>query len=189
MFRLDAGESGDESVSLTAPSTPGTYYYGACVDSVSGESDTRNNCSSAVTVTVSAPASVPNSPTGLTAAAHGQTRIDLAWRTPSDDGGASITGYHIEVSTDGSNWSDLDADTGSTAASYSHTGLTAGTTRHYRVSAINSAGTGPASNSDNATTSLATEGSPDLVVDNTLLSANVTPGYNLSLNATRQKPR
>ena len=52
--RLDPSESGDESVSLTAPSTPGTYYYGACVDAVSGETDTTNNCSGAVTVTVGA---------------------------------------------------------------------------------------------------------------------------------------
>ena len=44
------------------------------------------------------------------------------------------------------------ADTNSTTISYSHTGLTAGSTRHYRVFAINSAGTGPASSSDSATT-------------------------------------
>ena len=41
-----------ESIGLTAPSTTGTYYYGACVDAVTGESDTGNNCSGAVTVTV-----------------------------------------------------------------------------------------------------------------------------------------
>ena len=46
-----AGTS-DESISLTAPSTAGTYYYGACVDAVSGEPDTGNNCSSAARVTV-----------------------------------------------------------------------------------------------------------------------------------------
>ena len=32
----------------------GTYYYGACVESDSGESNTGNNCSSGVGVTVSA---------------------------------------------------------------------------------------------------------------------------------------
>ena len=37
---------------VTAPSSAGTYYYGACVESVSGETDTGNNCSAAVTVTV-----------------------------------------------------------------------------------------------------------------------------------------
>ena len=50
---LSAFGTSDESISLTAPSTAGTYYYGACVDPVSGESDTRNNCSTAVRVTVS----------------------------------------------------------------------------------------------------------------------------------------
>ena len=42
------------TIRLTAPSTAGTYYYGACVDAVPGESDTTNNCSGAVSVTVSA---------------------------------------------------------------------------------------------------------------------------------------
>ena len=41
-----------QSISLTAPSSPGTYYYGACVDAVTGESDTTNNCSSSIAVTV-----------------------------------------------------------------------------------------------------------------------------------------
>jgi len=40
---------------VTAPTTPGTYYYGVCVDSVSDESDTANNCSIAVSVTVTSP--------------------------------------------------------------------------------------------------------------------------------------
>ena len=44
------------------------------------------------------------------------------------------------------------ADTGSVDTSYSHTGLTAGSKRYYRVSAINSDGTGPASDVANATT-------------------------------------
>ena len=49
---LTAAASSGESISLTAPSSAGTYYYGACVDPVSGEYATRNNCSRAVTVTV-----------------------------------------------------------------------------------------------------------------------------------------
>ena len=161
VFRLNASETGDESVSLTAPSTPGTYYYGACVDSVSDESDIQNNCSSGVVVAVSASASVASSPTGLTATANSQTQIDLSWRVPSSGGGAAITGYRIEISEDGSNWSNLVADTRSTATRYSHISLTAGTTRHYRVSAINSAGMGAASNVATATTeSVAAEPSP-----------------------------
>ena len=51
---LSAGGTSAESISLNAPSDAGTYYYGACVESVSGESNTENNCSSGVNVTVSA---------------------------------------------------------------------------------------------------------------------------------------
>ncbi len=50
---LSASGTSAESISLNAPSSAGTYYYGACVNSVTGESDTGNNCSDAVTVTVS----------------------------------------------------------------------------------------------------------------------------------------
>ena len=44
-----------QTVALTAPSTPGTYYYGACVSTSFYELNTQNNCSAAVTITVSAP--------------------------------------------------------------------------------------------------------------------------------------
>ena len=56
---LSASGASDESLSLTAPSTAGIYYYGACVDPVSGESATGNNCSRAVTVTVAPPTNKP----------------------------------------------------------------------------------------------------------------------------------
>ena len=42
-------------LTVTAPTTPGTYYYGVCVDSVSNESDTANNCSIGVALTVTEP--------------------------------------------------------------------------------------------------------------------------------------
>ena len=50
--RLGGGRTGDESISLTAPDIIGTYYYGACVDALSEESDDQNNCSGAVSVDV-----------------------------------------------------------------------------------------------------------------------------------------
>ena len=52
---LAAAGSGSQSVELVAPSTPGTYHYGACVDAVADESDTTNNCSASVPVTVPEP--------------------------------------------------------------------------------------------------------------------------------------
>ena len=94
----------------------------------------------------------PGAPTGLAATANGPSQIDLAWTAPANTGGSAITGYTIEVSPDGSSWSDLVADTGSTDTAYAHMGLGPATTRHYRVSAINAVGTSDASDSDDTTT-------------------------------------
>ena len=103
----------------------------------------------------------PNQPTGLTATASGATQIDLAWVAPADNGGAAISGYRIEVSADaGTTWTDLLANTGTTNVTYSHTGLTRGSTRHYRVSAINANGTGAASDPTSATTTTPTPPAP-----------------------------
>lgn len=52
--RSDGGEVGQvlHSRQVAAPNASGAYYYGACIDSVAGESDVRNNCSEGVRVTV-----------------------------------------------------------------------------------------------------------------------------------------
>ena len=56
---LAANGTSTESISLTALATPGTYYYGATVDSVINESDVTNNASGAVTVVVVASLTAP----------------------------------------------------------------------------------------------------------------------------------
>ena len=142
------------TIRLTAPSTEGTYYYGACVDAVPGESDTANNCSSAVPVTVSASggggggggpiASVPGAVGNLMAVA-GDGEVVLSWDAPSSDGGAEgeVTGYEVEWSADGeTGWTGVDPAHGGTETGYGDTGLDGGTTRHYRVRAVNDAGSG-----------------------------------------------
>ena len=113
-----------------------------------GVTSAPSNTASATTHTA------PGAPTGLTAAARGKGTIDLRWSAPANDGGTAVSGYRIEVSPDGTSgsWSDLAANTGSTATAYSHTGLADETTRHYRVSAINSAGTSAASGTASDTT-------------------------------------
>ena len=57
--RRPASES-PQDIELTAPTAPGTYYYGACVDAVPQETRPRNNCSRAVRVVVSAPSVPPD---------------------------------------------------------------------------------------------------------------------------------
>ena len=49
---LGVNEGELKSISSTFPTSPGHYYYGACVDAVSGESNQHNNCSEAVPVVV-----------------------------------------------------------------------------------------------------------------------------------------
>ena len=106
------------------------------------------------------PPTWPGAPTGLAATANGPSQIDLAWTAPASTGGSAITGYKIEVSPDGSSWSDLVADTASTDTAYAHVGLNPATTRHYRVSAINAVGTSDASDSDDTTTTASTNTAP-----------------------------
>src|SRR5207245_10383233 len=70
-----------------------------------------------------------------------------------NNGGSAITGYKIERSTDGgSTWATLISNTGSVTTTYSDTGLAHSTTYTYRVSAINSVGTGSTSSTASATT-------------------------------------
>ena len=94
---------------------------------------------------------VPDAPV-LSATAGGSTRINLFWTAPGSDGGSAITGYQIEVSSDGSSFTTLVANTRITATAYTHIGLGSGATRYYRVSAINTNGTGLPSNIADATT-------------------------------------
>ena len=58
---LGANQSSAETITLTAPTPTGTYYYGACVEAVTGESRSDNNCSVAVTITIT-----PTQPVGET---------------------------------------------------------------------------------------------------------------------------
>ena len=89
---LAAAATSSESIDLTAPSAPGTYYYGACVDAVTGESDTTNNCSSAVSVTVSAPP--PPLPAGPDLTVHGIVTVTSLDGTPP--GGSFQLGAAVE---------------------------------------------------------------------------------------------
>jgi hypothetical protein len=98
----------------------------------------------------------PNQVTGLTATDFGTSRafnngrIDLSWTAPANNG-APITGYRIERSTDNVSYSAISVNTGTTATSYSDTGLNSNQIYYYKVAAINAVDTGPLSTAANAT--------------------------------------
>ena len=75
-----ASANGEPSVELTAPNTPGTYYYGVCIDAVEGESDTTNNCSTSVAITVKnrAPSAVSTLPPRTLSENDAPVAVDVA---------------------------------------------------------------------------------------------------------------
>ena len=136
-----------------------TRFYRVFAINANGEGPASNTASATTTT-----ASPPDPPRNLRATAANSSQINLTWDAPADNNGAAVTGYYIEVSDDaGSTWTDLVANTGSTATTYPHPGLNPNTTRHYRVSAINSAGTGNPSNVASATTPANRPGRPTLL--------------------------
>jgi DNA-binding beta-propeller fold protein YncE len=87
---------------------------------------------------------VPGAPSGVVGVS-GDGQVALSWVAPASNGGAVITDYVVEHSSDGgASWSTF-ADGTSTSTSAAVTGLSNGTGYVFRVSAVNSAGTGPVS--------------------------------------------
>ena len=88
---LSASGTSEESIDLTAPSTADTYYYGACVDAVTGESSATNNCSSSVQVDVTEPPPSNRSPEAVgqiaprTLEAGGSETLDVSSRFSDPD--------------------------------------------------------------------------------------------------------
>ena len=101
---LAASGTSAESIALTAPATSGTYYYGACVDAVQGESDTTNNCSAAVEVEVSEPTAPDlevGTPTVDDASPETEESFTLsATVTNAGDGAAAATTLRYHRSAD-----------------------------------------------------------------------------------------
>jgi hypothetical protein len=111
------------------------------------------------------PPSSPGVPTGLSAKAANASAF-LSWIAPVYNGGAAITDYSIQYSTNsGSLWQDF-AHAASTATSATVTGLPNGTSVIFRVAALNSVSRG----------------------DYSLASVPVTPVVFPSLSITPAKP-
>ena len=91
---------------------------------------------------------VPAAPVGFTASTASTSQINLSWTLNSNLG---IT-YTVERSIDGTNFTPIATGLVGTATSYADTGLAAGTTYFYRLSAVNSFGSSPTSSVVNATT-------------------------------------
>jgi hypothetical protein len=121
--------------------TNGTlYYFRVGALNAAGESSS----SSPVSAT---PRTVPGAPTAVTADPTDGT-VTLSWTPPDDNGGATVQGYSVQYSRNGTDWSDGGSPTGSPSAI---SGLANGTAYQFRVAAVNPAGTGTYSDAIPAT--------------------------------------
>ena len=197
---LSAGDTSAESISLNAPSDVGTYYYGACVESVSGESNTGNNCSSGVNVTVGggpdliveSPTVNDNTPTTgqsftFSATVRNQGTEQAAATTMryyrSDD--ATIDVSDTEVGTD--NVSGLSAGDTSAESISLNAPSDAGT--YYYGACVESV-SGESNTDNNCSLGVITviqrgSGSPDLIVESPSVNDNtLTTGQSFTFSAT-----
>ena len=142
-------------VSHTNPLHVGTV--GACAPAVAEGTKTASFSTRSI---------APGAPTDLVASvAAGVTSASLTWNAPAaPNGGTAITGYKVELSSNGTTWSSAIADTESATLSYTITDLNIGVSYSFRVSAINSAGTSTPTASAPVTITLGPPGAPTSIL-------------------------
>lgn len=121
----------------TTASAGTTYQYRVLATNGSGTS----NPSTSVSATT-----IPPTPTGLNATVVSATQVNLSWSNVPGE-----TGYTVQRSTDGVNFSQI-GTTGANVVTFSDTTAVAGTTYQYRVIATHAAGSSAPSSSVSATT-------------------------------------
>lgn len=116
-----------------------TYYFRVRARSAAGGGPWTS------TVSATTLPELPGAPTLSSVSAIAPTTARVLWTAPSDDGGATITGYQIQRATD-SSFSAGTAVYGDTESPLDATGVPTGSTIYWRVRAENSQGYGSWSN-------------------------------------------
>ncbi|MFT4520436.1 MAG: hypothetical protein ACI9JM_002839 [Halioglobus sp.] len=132
---IQAGNAPD-----TAPVTEGTWWIGACIDSVPGESNTANQCSTAAEITVAV-----QPPTATTDPVTDITAISVTARASVNPNGGTTTLY-FDYGTDNQygntvTYGIVGSGTTTLVTNIPVTGLICNTTYQVRARAVNSAGT------------------------------------------------
>ena len=133
------GVSSSTSATLTGLTNGANYSFK--VSAISAIGTGLASTSSASVPVVALPGAIASPPTAT--ATPGQ--IVLNWSAPASTGGAAITDYTIEYSTDGGATWQTYADGTSASTTATLTGLTSGASYTFKISATNSLGSGTAS--------------------------------------------
>jgi fibronectin type 3 domain-containing protein len=118
-----------------------TYFYMVSATNSAGEGVLSSESSAT-------PVTTPTAPT-IVSATSGNALVTLVWTAPSSNGGSSITGYKVYRGTTSGGETLL--TTLGNVLTYTDASLTNGKTYYYKVSAVNSVGTGALSNERSAT--------------------------------------
>lgn len=159
----------------------GRYYYRAFA-SATNSGGTSGYAAGTEGGPLQQPIVAPGTPTGVTSYASGQTAIVISWNAVS---GASS--YDIYWNSSNATPADyFGADFTSSSTSYTHSGLSAGSTRYYWVRAVGSTGLkSPWSSPTVSTTDSApTVTKPTISVSNAYSSPGGTATWTLSMTHT-----
>jgi hypothetical protein len=137
------------------------FYWIPSEDSTGVSMFTRTSSTNIARLAFTTAPVAPSTPAAPTAT-YGDGQVSLSWTAPSN-GGATITDYEIDYSSDsGTTWNTF-ADGTSATTSATVTGLTNGTAYTFRIRAINSAGTSASSSASTAVTPKAVTSEPTSV--------------------------
>lgn len=131
---FDDGVSNTTSATVTSLSYGTSYMFRVSTVTAVATSSPSGTASASTSSAVE-----PDAPSLLTGSS-GNTQVALTWTAPDSDGGSAITDYLVEY-YDGVGWNTF-SDGVSTSTSATVTGLINGSIYSFRVSAINSVGTG-----------------------------------------------
>ena len=178
---VDPAHSGTGTSYRDSGLNPGAMRYYRVIALSEGGNSTPSGAVSTTTSLLS-----PLPPVNLGATADGAEAIELSWSTPpSDPTRQAVTGYRVEWSTDGNTgWTPVDPAHSGTDTSYRDSGLTPGTSRHYRVIALSAGGDAAPSSLVSATTSLL----PPLAPGNLTVTASGVDAIELSWSVPPSDP-
>ena len=159
----DDGSSNENNVDGLSAEDSRRYRVKAIIGRIGTDlSSANSNVAAATTAEATAPGKLKAPTLVVQDAPAGAQEITVSWAAPTNDGGDDVTGYRIERSESANTWpakplvsdtSKLDTPIPVTTTSYPDTAVPKANTRwYYRVSAINSVGTGEASDAAFAAT-------------------------------------